>query len=142
MHAKLLQSCLTLCNPIDYGPPGSSVYGYSPGKITGVGCHALLQRIFLTQGSKPPLLYLLLWQARSLPLAPPGKPQRKLKNIIKDFIDKKSLEDIMSNFIPIKLRWYGHSQNNKPTNWHMKKQEIWIILSLFKKLNSSFKTFP
>ena len=24
MHAKLLQSCLTLCNPIDCGPPGCS----------------------------------------------------------------------------------------------------------------------
>ena len=27
MHAKLLQSCLTLCNPIDSSPPGSSVPG-------------------------------------------------------------------------------------------------------------------
>ena len=68
MHAKLLQSCLTLCNPMDCGPQGSSVYGDSLGKITGVGCHALLQRIFLTQGSNPPLLCLLYWQAGSLPL--------------------------------------------------------------------------
>ena len=28
----------------------------SPGKNTGVGCHALLQRIFLTQGSNPSLM--------------------------------------------------------------------------------------
>ena len=28
----------------------------SPGKSTGVGCHALLQRIFLTQGSNPCLM--------------------------------------------------------------------------------------
>ena len=27
VHAKLLQSCLTLCDPIDYSPPGSSVHG-------------------------------------------------------------------------------------------------------------------
>ena len=27
MHAELLQSCLTLCNPMDYCPPGSSVLG-------------------------------------------------------------------------------------------------------------------
>ena len=26
MRAKLLQSCLTLCNPLDYSPPGSSVH--------------------------------------------------------------------------------------------------------------------
>ena len=29
----------------------------SPGKNTGVGCHFLLQRIFLTQGSNPDLLH-------------------------------------------------------------------------------------
>ena len=45
----------------------------SPGKNTGVGCHALLQGIFPTQGSNPCLLCLLHWQAGSLPLAPPGK---------------------------------------------------------------------
>ena len=45
----------------------------SPGKNTGVGCHALLQGIFLTQGSNPHLLYLLGWQVCSLPLALPGK---------------------------------------------------------------------
>ena len=38
------QSCLTLCNPMDCSPPGSSVHGASPGKNTGVGCRALLQR--------------------------------------------------------------------------------------------------
>ena len=41
MHAKLLQSCLTLCDPMDCSPPVSSVHGASPGKNTGVGCHAL-----------------------------------------------------------------------------------------------------
>ena len=40
-----------------------------------VGCHAFLQGIFLTQGSNPCLLYLLHWQAGSLPLAPHGKPR-------------------------------------------------------------------
>ena len=74
MHAcKSLQSCLTLCDPMDCSPPGSFVQ-YSPGKNTGVGCHALLQRIFLIQGSNPCLLYLPYWQEGLLPLAPPGKP--------------------------------------------------------------------
>ena len=44
------QSCPTLCDPMDCSPPGSSVHGHSPGKNTGVGCHALLQGIFPTQG--------------------------------------------------------------------------------------------
>ena len=73
MHTKLLQSCPTLCDPMDCSPPGSSVHGDSPGKNSEVGCHAL-QRIFLTQGSNPRLLHLLNWQAGSLPLVPPGKP--------------------------------------------------------------------
>ena len=46
MHTKLLQLCLTLCDPMDYSPD-SSIHGDSPGKNTGVGCHALLQEIFL-----------------------------------------------------------------------------------------------
>ena len=41
--AKSLRSCPTLCDPMDCSPPGSSVHGDSPGKNTGVGCHALLQ---------------------------------------------------------------------------------------------------
>ena len=41
--AKSLQSCPTLCNPIDGSPPGSPIPGDSPGKNTGVGCHFLLQ---------------------------------------------------------------------------------------------------
>ena len=49
------QLCLTLCDPVDCSPPGSSVHGDSPGKNTGVGCHALLQGIFPTQGSNPGL---------------------------------------------------------------------------------------
>ena len=40
----------TLFHPMDCSPPGSSVHGDSPGKNTGVGCHALLQGIFPTQG--------------------------------------------------------------------------------------------
>ena len=38
------------------------------GKNTGVGCHFLLQEIFLTQGSNCHLLHLLHWQGVSLPL--------------------------------------------------------------------------
>ena len=40
--AKLPQSCPALCDPMDCSPPGSSVHGDSPGKYTGVSCHALL----------------------------------------------------------------------------------------------------
>ena len=49
------QLCLTFCDPADCSPPGSSAHGDSPKENTGVGCHALLQRIFPTQGSNPSL---------------------------------------------------------------------------------------
>ena len=48
----VIESCLTLCDPMDCGRPGSSVHEESPGKNTGVGCHVLLQGIFPTQGSQ------------------------------------------------------------------------------------------
>ena len=41
--AKLLQSCLTLCDPIDGSPTRLLRPWDSPGKNTGVGCHFLLQ---------------------------------------------------------------------------------------------------
>ena len=61
MRAKSLQLCPTLCDPKDCSPPGSSVYGGSPGKNTGVGCHVLLQEIFPIQELNPSLLDLLHW---------------------------------------------------------------------------------
>ena len=33
MRAKLLQSCLTLCDPMDRSPPGSSVQGILQARI-------------------------------------------------------------------------------------------------------------
>ena len=64
------QFCPTLCELMDCSPPGSSAHGDSPSKNTGVGCHALLQGIFPTQGLNPGLshcrriLYHLSHQGR------------------------------------------------------------------------------
>ena len=48
---------LTLCNPMDCSTPGSSVHRDSPGMNARVGCYAVLQGIFPTQGSNPGLLH-------------------------------------------------------------------------------------
>ena len=62
----IAQSCPTLWDPVDCSSPGYSIHGDSPGKNTRVGCHALLQGIFPTQGSHcRQILYHL---------SPPGKP--------------------------------------------------------------------
>ena len=63
------QLCPTLCDPMDCSPPGSSVHGFLQARIQEMGCHPLLQGIFLTWGSKSCLLHLPHWQAGSLPLA-------------------------------------------------------------------------
>ena len=57
MLCLVARSRLTLCDPMDCSPPGSCVLGNSPGKTTGVGCHALLWGIIPTQGSNLGLLH-------------------------------------------------------------------------------------
>ena len=52
-------SHVRLCDPMDCSPPGYSVHGDSPGKNTGVSCHALLRGIFPTQGSNLSLRQIL-----------------------------------------------------------------------------------
>ena len=47
----VIQLHLTLYDPVDCSLPGCSIHGVSPGKNTEVGCHALLQGMFPTQGS-------------------------------------------------------------------------------------------
>ena len=71
IHAHLvlvLSYSITSCRPLrPHGlAPRLLCPWDSPGKNTGVGCHFLLQGIFLTQGSN---LHLLHWQTDSLPLA-------------------------------------------------------------------------
>ena len=75
VHAKSLQSCLTLCDSMDCSPPGSSL-----------SMEILQARILgwvampSSRGSPRPrdqtrhCLYLLHWQACSSPSEPPGKP--------------------------------------------------------------------
>ena len=48
MRAKSLQLCLTLCDPLAVIYQSPLSMGFS-GKNTRVGCHVLLQEVFLTQ---------------------------------------------------------------------------------------------
>ena len=74
------QLCPTLCDPIYYNLPSSSVHGYFPGKNTGVSCHVLFQGIFPTQGLNPGLLHCrwILY-----PLSHQGNQKCKYNGIIK-----------------------------------------------------------
>ena len=74
------QLCPTLCDPMDYNLPGSSVHGIFQAR-RWVTCNFLLQGIFPTQGSNPSLWHLLHRQEGSLPLLPPGKPSPALYHL-------------------------------------------------------------
>ena len=52
---EVAQSCPTLCDPMK---PTRLLRPWDfPGKSTGVGCHFLLQGLFMTQGSNPGFLH-------------------------------------------------------------------------------------
>ena len=71
VHAKSLKVCPTLVTLLQ--PTRLLCPSGPPGNNTGVGYHALLQRIFPTQGLNPHLFCLLHWQVGSLPLTPTEK---------------------------------------------------------------------
>ena len=73
------RSCLTLCNPVNGSPPSSPGPGFCRQNI-GVGRHALLQGILLTQEWNPLLLCLLRWQSDSLPLCLLGSPLASIRH--------------------------------------------------------------
>ena len=73
------KSCLTLCDPMDCSPLGSSVHGILQARILEWVAVPSSRGIFLTQGLNLHLLRLLHWQARPSPLTPSGKPGVKIK---------------------------------------------------------------
>ena len=74
VHARLLQSCLTLCNPLDHRPPGSSVYEILQARILEWIVMPFSRWSSHSRVSNLHLLCLLHWQVVSLSLLPPGKP--------------------------------------------------------------------
>ena len=78
--AKSLQSCPTLCDPVDC--QGSCPCDF-PGKNTGVGCHTLLQGIFPTQGSNQSSPASPASKIDSLPLSHRESPVRNLLRLKK-----------------------------------------------------------
>ena len=90
------QLCLTLCDPMDYSPPGSSVHGDSPGKNYWSGLPCPSPGDLPNPGIEPMSPAL---QADSLPSEPPGKPTNMMilpKYFRRDFT---SLEEGNQNFV-------------------------------------------
>ena len=73
MRAKLLQLCLTLCDPMDCSLPGSSVHGLSrQAYCSGLPCPS--PGHISDPGIEPKSLMSASLAGSSLPLALPGKP--------------------------------------------------------------------
>ena len=53
VHAKLLQSCLTLCDPMDCSPPGSSIHGILQARILEWATMPSSRGSSWTRGIKP-----------------------------------------------------------------------------------------
>ena len=73
VHAKLLPTCLTVCDPTDYSPPGSSVHGILQARILEWVAYPP-PRDFPDPGIEPTSLTSPALAGNSLPLVPPGKP--------------------------------------------------------------------
>ena len=58
------KSCVTLCNPRDYTPPGSSVHGIFQGRILGCGLPFPLPGDLLDPGIKPTSPMSPAWAGR------------------------------------------------------------------------------
>ena len=74
MKVNLLvaQLYLTLCHPIGYSPPCSSVHGTLQARLLE------WVAIYFSRGSSPPRDRILVLQAGSLPSEPPGKPHGRV----------------------------------------------------------------
>ena len=106
----------------------------SPGKNTWVGRHAHLQGIFWTQGSKSYLLCLLHWQAGSLPLAPPEKPNISRASLSWRFYDlmhkvrKSFLHMTFLKFLWLKIFSMSRCRN---LGWHVLNPITWSSVKAF-----------
>ena len=121
MHAKSLQSCSTLCDAMDCSPPGSSFCPWdSPGKNnTGVGCHAFLQGIFLTQGSNSGPLH-----CRQIPycLSHQGNPKESLA-VLKSSQWRRSFKGKQKSQKPKEtIQRFDYANIKKKKNLHGKYQ--------------------
>ena len=86
--AKSLQSCPTLCDPIDGSPPGSHPWD-SPSKNTGVGCHFLLQCMKVKSESEVDQPCPTL--SHPMDCSPPGSP-------VPGILQERTLEWIVISF--------------------------------------------
>ena len=119
------QMCPTLCDPMDCSPPGFSVHGDSPGKNTGVGCHALLQGIFPTQDwtqvSHTISIFFMIWA--DFISSPPKQPIWLQREKIKLLSSLSSLMKQPHNQVHLA----SHERHEVPLSMAPSNQALWTV---------------
>ena len=131
--------------------PGSSVHGDSPGKNTGVGCHALLQGSSQprdwTQVSCTAGRFFIIWATREAPYSPLNfilKPCSSSLIPIIHFSEINCYQTVLSTLYPKPERvqemsgvlitylfteWMNEYLNNKRWQWVVNRTKIKGLLS-------------
>ena len=128
---------------MDHSLPRSAVHGILQARILEWVACALLQEIFLTQGSNPHLPHLLHWQAGSLPLVPPGKPinrnsLRKVRHMVTLMIVYVIVADQL--VLVLKQQCYINLSNFSSQLWSSVLKDFWnfetkqLLLQLFENV--------
>ena len=111
VHAKLLKSCSTLCDPIDRSPPGSSVHGILQAKILGWAA------IPFSRGSSQPGIE-------------PGSPALAVRLFIV-WATRKSQEALLSNksnpINPISNKYQSKGLIFLATEVFVVRAVLWIV---------------
>ena len=132
--AKLLQSCPTLCNPIDGSLPGSPIPGILQVRVLEQGAIAFSEKywsgqLFLSPGNLPnpgiePRSSTL--QADFLLFEPPGKPKNHLRSL-------SIIKILNCNCSPTKLEsqtlWPGKPYLEKVSSGASYQQGSWTMPS-------------
>ena len=117
-EVKVTQSCLTLCDPMDY-----TVHEIRQVRILELGNLSLLQGMFPTQGSNPGLLHCrrILYQ-----LSHKGSPEKPLK--IKCLLNiKKKKSRGLAKFTPVNYRLRTNVRYFKTTSTDpLSSQDLYV----------------
>ena len=123
---------------MDCSPPGSLVHGIFQARITGVGCHFLLQGVFLTQGSNSGLLH---FRQTLYPLSHQGIPNMAWHtHKILELHTEEKLEGILDVYVGPGEKFisiYFYDEKNIAI-WHVLGYEKLILTT---NLNILFKIY-
>ena len=113
--------CLTLCDPVDCSPPGSSVHRISQARILEQVATSFSRGASRIRGLNSHLLCLLHWKAGSLPLNHQGGPKHSVSV-------SYSLEREFQNTAP---GWLGFS-NDVSCRWvetSIRFSRVWLFVT-------------